>query len=141
MNENLYERFQDLDSWVINGRQFPRLMFPKSRGWKKNFYVGRLFWKMKWRHEQGEWNRDRNNVNPNCVKLLTVYPMASIYRWSRVSLRCVNSFIFPDVSMHQKDETGSSKCLKQQVSGKKVKETLVKEGVVGGISKIELLSG
>lgn len=43
--------------------------------------------------------------------------------------------------MHQNDEAESSKHLKQHIPGQTARDTLRREGVVGGISRKKLLSG
>lgn len=43
--------------------------------------------------------------------------------------------------MHQNDEVGCSKCLKQQIMGQKTRDVLGSEGLVGGVHRMGLLSG
>ena len=53
----------------------------------------------------------------DCARLVTIYPLASIDWWSRISKDMLVLHITTWL-MSQGDEAGSSKCLKQQVSEK-----------------------
>lgn len=62
INENVYERFQVLSSWVclvISEGHLPSLRFTKGRGWGKGLYVGSIFWKTEWQKKMGEVKQGR----------------------------------------------------------------------------------